>query len=75
MHITESREIGCARKLAQGYIQGEAVAQSDLLFPAIDWITQTTEEKCIVVSHFTSTLNIIEAFLKKKSYTYHRLDG
>ncbi|KAI0750810.1 P-loop containing nucleoside triphosphate hydrolase protein [Daedaleopsis nitida] len=34
-----------------------------------------TEEKCIIVSHYTSTLNIIEAFCKKKSYTYHRLDG
>ncbi|OBZ66115.1 DNA repair and recombination protein RAD54B [Grifola frondosa] len=34
-----------------------------------------TDEKCIIVSHYTSTLNIIEAFCKKKSYTYHRLDG
>ncbi|KAI0723311.1 SNF2 family N-terminal domain-containing protein [Earliella scabrosa] len=34
-----------------------------------------TEEKCIIVSHYTSTLNIIEAYCKKKSYTYHRLDG
>ncbi|KAI1786543.1 P-loop containing nucleoside triphosphate hydrolase protein [Ganoderma leucocontextum] len=34
-----------------------------------------TEEKCILVSHYTSTLNIIEAYCKKKSYTYHRLDG
>ncbi|KAH9943433.1 P-loop containing nucleoside triphosphate hydrolase protein [Epithele typhae] len=34
-----------------------------------------TEEKCIVVSHYTSTLNIMEAYCKKKAYTYHRLDG
>ncbi|KAH9853466.1 SNF2 family N-terminal domain-containing protein [Lenzites betulinus] len=34
-----------------------------------------TEEKCIIVSHYTSTLNIIEAYCKKKSYTYNRLDG
>ncbi|KAI0677546.1 SNF2 family N-terminal domain-containing protein [Trametes maxima] len=34
-----------------------------------------TEEKCIIVSHYTSALNIIEAYCKKKSYTYHRLDG
>ncbi|KAI0638193.1 P-loop containing nucleoside triphosphate hydrolase protein [Trametes polyzona] len=34
-----------------------------------------TEEKCIIVSHYTSTLNIIEAYCKKKNYTYHRLDG
>ena len=36
---------------------------------------QHTEEKCIIVSHYTSTLNIIEAYCKKKTYTYHRLDG
>ncbi|KAI0375644.1 hypothetical protein BV20DRAFT_959644 [Pilatotrama ljubarskyi] len=34
-----------------------------------------TEEKCIIVSHYTSTLNIVEAYCKKKAYTYHRLDG
>ncbi|PIL37156.1 hypothetical protein GSI_00848 [Ganoderma sinense ZZ0214-1] len=34
-----------------------------------------TEEKCIIVSHYTSALNIIEAYCKRKSYTYHRLDG
>ncbi|KIJ67587.1 hypothetical protein HYDPIDRAFT_127687 [Hydnomerulius pinastri MD-312] len=38
-------------------------------------LRQYTEEKCIIVSHYTSTLNIIEAFCKKKSYTYFRLDG
>lgn len=38
-------------------------------------MTQHTEEKCIIVSHYTSALNIIEAYCKKKSYTYHRLDG
>jgi DNA repair and recombination protein RAD54B len=36
---------------------------------------QHTEEKCILVSHYTSTLNILEAFCKKQSYTYLRLDG
>lgn len=38
------------------------------------WL-QETEEKLVVVSHYTSALNIIEAYCKKKSYTYHRLDG
>ncbi|KAH7888361.1 P-loop containing nucleoside triphosphate hydrolase protein [Phlebopus sp. FC_14] len=38
-------------------------------------LRQHTEEKCIIVSHYTSTLNIIEAFCKKQSYTYFRLDG
>lgn len=36
---------------------------------------QGTEEKCIIVSHYTSTLNVIEAFCRKKQYTYLRLDG
>ena len=38
-------------------------------------LSQHTDEKCIIVSHYTSTLNIIEAFCKKKSYSYLRLDG
>ncbi|KAI9442270.1 SNF2 family N-terminal domain-containing protein [Lactarius indigo] len=38
-------------------------------------IKRHTDEKCIVVSHYTSTLNILEAFCKKKSYSYLRLDG
>jgi len=43
----------------------------------LHWPTalQHTDEKCIVVSHYTSTLNIVEAFCKKKSYSYLRLDG
>ncbi|KAJ6558570.1 SNF2 family N-terminal domain-containing protein [Mycena vulgaris] len=38
-------------------------------------ISQTTEEKCVLVSHYTSTLNILEAYCKKKHYSYYRLDG
>ncbi|KAJ7188473.1 SNF2 family N-terminal domain-containing protein [Mycena filopes] len=38
-------------------------------------IYQNTEEKCVLVSHFTSTLNILEAFCKKKNYSFYRLDG
>ncbi|KAF9045835.1 hypothetical protein BDZ89DRAFT_1155511 [Hymenopellis radicata] len=34
-----------------------------------------TEEKCVIVSHYTSTLNILEAFCQKQHYSYHRLDG
>ena len=48
----------------------------------IDWRSlhffnpsQNTDEKVAIVSHWASTLNIIEAFCKKKSYTYLRLDG
>ncbi|KAJ7039247.1 SNF2 family N-terminal domain-containing protein [Mycena alexandri] len=38
-------------------------------------IYQNTEEKCVLVSHYTSTLNILEAFCKRKSYSFYRLDG
>ena len=36
---------------------------------------QTTDEKCVIVSHYTSTLNIIEQFCKNKKYLLYRLDG
>ncbi|KAG8814011.1 helicase, partial [Serendipita sp. 399] len=35
----------------------------------------TTSEKCIIVSHYTSTLDIIEAFCRKQRYKLFRLDG
>ncbi|KAH7920920.1 hypothetical protein BV22DRAFT_1020349 [Leucogyrophana mollusca] len=52
-------------------LSGKLTALSNLL----KTIREQTQEKCIIVSHYTSTLNIIEAFCKKKSYTYFRLDG
>jgi SNF2 family DNA or RNA helicase len=39
------------------------------------FLIQETEEKCVLVSHYTSTLNILEAFCKKKNYSFYRLDG
>ncbi|KAI0344614.1 hypothetical protein BDW22DRAFT_1482814 [Trametopsis cervina] len=52
-------------------LSGKLAALANLLRA----IYKTTDEKCIIVSHYTSTLNIIEAFCKKKAYSYHRLDG
>lgn len=52
-------------------LSGKLTALANLLKA----IRKHTDEKCIVVSHYTSTLNIIEAFCKKKSYSYRRLDG
>lgn len=52
-------------------MSGKLLALSHLLKA----IKERTQEKCIIVSHYTSTLNLIEAFCKKKSYTYFRLDG
>ncbi|KAJ6495564.1 SNF2 family N-terminal domain-containing protein [Mycena vitilis] len=52
-------------------LSGKLTALSKLLKA----IYQNTEEKCVLVSHYTSTLNILEAFCKKKNYSFYRLDG
>ncbi|KAJ7124910.1 SNF2 family N-terminal domain-containing protein [Mycena epipterygia] len=52
-------------------LSGKLTALSKLL----KVIYQSTEEKCVLVSHYTSTLNILEAYCKKKNYSYYRLDG
>ncbi|KAH9998501.1 P-loop containing nucleoside triphosphate hydrolase protein [Russula compacta] len=52
-------------------LSGKLTALANLLTA----IRKHTDEKCIIVSHYTSTLNVIEAFCKKKSYSYLRLDG
>ncbi|KAI0093328.1 SNF2 family N-terminal domain-containing protein [Irpex rosettiformis] len=52
-------------------LSGKLAALANLLRA----IYKTTDEKCIIVSHYTSTLSIIEAFCKKKNYSYNRLDG
>ncbi|KAJ7928623.1 SNF2 family N-terminal domain-containing protein [Mycena leptocephala] len=52
-------------------LSGKLTALSKLLKA----IYQNTEEKCVLVSHYTSTLNILEAYCKRKNYSYYRLDG
>ncbi|EPQ57554.1 hypothetical protein GLOTRDRAFT_127906 [Gloeophyllum trabeum ATCC 11539] len=52
-------------------MSGKLTALANLL----QALRESTSEKCIIVSHYTSTLNVVEAFCKKKRYTYHRLDG
>ncbi|KAF7362053.1 hypothetical protein MVEN_00550700 [Mycena venus] len=54
-------------------LSGKLTALSKLLKAIYQW--QDTEEKCVLVSHYTSTLNILEAFCKKKNYSFYRLDG
>ncbi|TFK54023.1 hypothetical protein OE88DRAFT_1654480 [Heliocybe sulcata] len=58
-------------KLEDVSLSGKLTALANLLRA----LRETTSEKCVIVSHYTSTLNLVEAFCKKKSYTYHRLDG
>ncbi|KAJ7755699.1 SNF2 family N-terminal domain-containing protein [Mycena maculata] len=52
-------------------LSGKLTALSKLL----KILYQNTEEKCVLVSHYTSTLNILEAYCKKKNFSYYRLDG
>ncbi|KAG8728416.1 helicase, partial [Ceratobasidium sp. 423] len=52
-------------------LSGKLIALAALL----KQLRQTTEEKCILVSHYTSTLNIVEAYCRSVHYTYSRLDG
>ncbi|KAF9451278.1 RAD54B protein [Macrolepiota fuliginosa MF-IS2] len=52
-------------------LSGKLIALSKML----EVIRETTEEKCVLVSHYTSTLNILEAFCRKMRYSYFRLDG
>ncbi|KAK7035233.1 helicase [Paramarasmius palmivorus] len=53
------------------YLSGKLTAIARLLHT----IRETTDEKCVLVSHYTSTLNILEAFCIKQNYSYFRLDG
>ncbi|GJE96776.1 DEAD/DEAH box helicase [Phanerochaete sordida] len=67
-----------AAKLIPDRAQVEDVSLSGKLIALANLLRQlhkATDEKCIIVSHYTSTLNVIEAFCKKKQYTYLRLDG
>ncbi|EGN99526.1 hypothetical protein SERLA73DRAFT_72346 [Serpula lacrymans var. lacrymans S7.3] len=74
----KQRGIEEALKLLPGHAQIEDFSLSgklSALSNLLKTIREYTDEKCIIVSHYTSTLNIIEAFCMKKSYTYFRLDG
>ncbi|KAG8720404.1 helicase [Ceratobasidium sp. 394] len=52
-------------------LSGKLIALASLL----KQMRRGTEEKCILVSHYTSTLNIVEAFCRSMHYSYLRLDG
>lgn len=52
-------------------LSGKLTALAKLL----ELIRSMTDEKCVLVSHYTSTLNILEAYCRKKNYSYYRLDG
>ncbi|KAF8441415.1 P-loop containing nucleoside triphosphate hydrolase protein [Boletus edulis BED1] len=70
--ITEAVKLLPERAQIEDFsLSGKLTALASLLRS----LRQHTEEKCILVSHYTSTLNILEAFCKKQSYTYLRLDG
>ncbi|KAF8734996.1 hypothetical protein AX14_002955 [Amanita brunnescens Koide BX004] len=52
-------------------LSGKLTALSRLL----QLLRQTTDEKCVIVSHYTSTLNILEVYCKRNRYSFLRLDG
>ncbi|KAG9122857.1 helicase [Ceratobasidium sp. 392] len=52
-------------------LSGKLIALAALL----KQMRRGTEEKCILVSHYTSTLNIVEAFCRSMHYSHLRLDG
>ncbi|KAL6705651.1 helicase [Coniothyrium glycines] len=52
-----------------------ASAKLRLLDSLIHQIHTTTEEKIVIVSNYTTTLDMIERLLVSLSYTYLRLDG
>ncbi|KAK2467800.1 hypothetical protein APHAL10511_000095 [Amanita phalloides] len=52
-------------------LSGKLIALSKLL----RLFRQATDEKCIIVSHYTSTLNILEVYCKRNGYSFLRLDG
>ncbi|KIM23797.1 hypothetical protein M408DRAFT_332159 [Serendipita vermifera MAFF 305830] len=52
-------------------LSGKLTALANILME----LRKNTDEKCIIVSHYTSTLNIIESFCNKQRYTLFRLDG
>ncbi|KAF8348116.1 P-loop containing nucleoside triphosphate hydrolase protein [Amanita rubescens] len=52
-------------------LSGKLLALSRLL----RLLRQTTDEKCVIVSHYTSTLNILEVYCNRNGYSFLRLDG
>ena len=54
-----------------GLIPGKLQALDKL----VNALYTTTDEKVVIVSGFTSTLDIIQGLCKARKYTYHRLDG
>ncbi|KAF8557976.1 hypothetical protein OG21DRAFT_1494290 [Imleria badia] len=70
--LTEAVQLLPVRAQIEDFsLSGKLTALASLLKA----LRQFTEEKCILVSHYTSTLNILEAFCKNRCYTYLRLDG
>ncbi|GAA95684.1 glycoside hydrolase family 47 protein [Mixia osmundae IAM 14324] len=71
--VTESiaEELPSGLDVNDVHLSGKALALANLL----ESIKEKTEEKVVLVSNFTQTLNILEAFCKTRRYGYCRLDG
>ncbi|KIY62493.1 hypothetical protein CYLTODRAFT_438881 [Cylindrobasidium torrendii FP15055 ss-10] len=66
-----TRLIPAGAQIEDMTLSGKLVALSRLL----GHVKEKTEEKCVLVSNYTSTLEILEAFCRAKRYSFLRLDG
>jgi len=58
-------------KLADMGVSGKL----NLVEQLLSYLFKETEEKVILVSHFTSTLDVLQQFCVNRRYNYFRLDG
>ncbi|KAI0036857.1 P-loop containing nucleoside triphosphate hydrolase protein [Vararia minispora EC-137] len=75
---TRTASVQEAVKLLPAGAQPEDVALSGkltALATMLRVLKRDTNEKCILVSHYTSTLNVLQAFCERTKYTFLRLDG
>ncbi len=59
------------------YVRNEARYSGKLIcvMNLLETLRAQTDDKVVLVSNFTSTLDIVEAMMRKKRYSYLRLDG
>ena len=71
MMLRQAVSIDQNQHARKAHITGKLLALDKMLHA----IHATTREKVVIVSNFTSTLDMIQEVCKKKRYPYLRLDG
>lgn len=66
-----------ARFFPPNFVRNEARFSGKLIcvMDLLETVRAQTDDKVVLVSNFTSTLDVIEALMRKKRYSYLRLDG